>query len=367
MTGQELLEKMSLVDPAYIEEAEAVPEKPVKAWRKVVALAACIGVILGTIILTRPSTPGSAPTSTETTENQTDPTSTMEPTTKAPAISLVALCVSGQSDSTIGAEITSELEWWSCDCTEFQDDSAPRTLTVTFNGNSYTGTYKYSVVYMPEIYQSDYYEMENGDFSVHPETGELESFDLDDRQYGEMTAEDCLEIAEEAARQIADISEYTLTVEPGKTLHWYTFTRYIGDVKTAERISIGVSTAGLVRRFESTQLGAFDVNYAASATLSTSAAQSIEALFSEQADAVLEEKINMMYAGLDEAYPDSDPTLSYEVTESRLVMLPDNTLGVLQTVETDVTTTVENGYIQHNQSLFYILVKCEQPSDVQSE
>lgn len=57
MRGNELLDKMELIDPAYVEAAEAKQKKRNNIWVKWGAMAACLCfVIMGTMIL-RPSAP----------------------------------------------------------------------------------------------------------------------------------------------------------------------------------------------------------------------------------------------------------------------------------------------------------------------
>ena len=49
MRGNELLDKMELIDPAYIEAADAAPNKRKSAWAKWGAAAACLCLICGQI------------------------------------------------------------------------------------------------------------------------------------------------------------------------------------------------------------------------------------------------------------------------------------------------------------------------------
>ena len=45
MRGNELLDKMELIDPAYIEAADAAPNKRKSAWAKWGVAAACLCLI----------------------------------------------------------------------------------------------------------------------------------------------------------------------------------------------------------------------------------------------------------------------------------------------------------------------------------
>ena len=56
MTGNELLDKLSLIDPAYVEEAERTPQKRSYSWLKFGALAACLCLIIIGVVLQREPT-----------------------------------------------------------------------------------------------------------------------------------------------------------------------------------------------------------------------------------------------------------------------------------------------------------------------
>lgn len=56
MTGNELLDKLSLIDPAYVEEADREPKKKNYSWLKFGALAACLCLIIIGVVLQREPT-----------------------------------------------------------------------------------------------------------------------------------------------------------------------------------------------------------------------------------------------------------------------------------------------------------------------
>lgn len=58
MTGNELLDKLSLIDPAYVEEADREPKKKNYSWLKFGALAACLCLIIIGVVLQREPTDG---------------------------------------------------------------------------------------------------------------------------------------------------------------------------------------------------------------------------------------------------------------------------------------------------------------------
>ena len=51
MNGNELLDKMELIDPAYVEAAEGRPAKKRRVWRKWGAAAACLCILAGAMAL----------------------------------------------------------------------------------------------------------------------------------------------------------------------------------------------------------------------------------------------------------------------------------------------------------------------------
>ena len=57
MRGTEFLDKMELIDPAYVEAAEAEPKKKKNVWVKWGAIAACLCFVIMGIIIWRQSTP----------------------------------------------------------------------------------------------------------------------------------------------------------------------------------------------------------------------------------------------------------------------------------------------------------------------
>lgn len=58
MTGNDLLDKLSLIDPAYVEEADREPKKKSYSWLKFGALAACLCLIIIGVVLQREPTDG---------------------------------------------------------------------------------------------------------------------------------------------------------------------------------------------------------------------------------------------------------------------------------------------------------------------
>lgn len=299
-----------------------------------------------------------------TVDNAKEAEQHLQDTIATPEVKLIALEVGSGSDSKDGGNHVSECDFWNPELTVMhQNDAAPETAAITVDDVTYEGTYRYSRVNVPETFRTDYYVFpdKNGEFAVNSVTGELVWFALstsEAREQGDLTAEECLDVANAFAGLFADVSEYTLTVTPGKSLHSYTYRKNIGDIETGEFFIVSVSTAGKARTFGSSMLGAFTSETSVLTTKNLNFEQSIDLLSSDQAEAVLGEKINTIYADLDKAYLNPDVSYLYEIKESKLVILPDDTLGMLYTVEIDVSRPGEKGTV-HSLSLTQILIRSE--------
>lgn len=295
-----------------------------------------------------------APAQAESSQPTTQPTQQTEPQTEA--LSLVALLVDSGSDSTIATSQAAEYELWPSEkLNAFQDSAAPQTKTVVFDGISYTGTYQKSLVSPPDTYQADYYEFEKGHFAVNATNGKVVDFLLHIIEEGDKTLAECQEIACNFASQFADISDFSIEVRESSVTNAFIFTRSNGNVNTAERIIVGVSPAGRIKSFSSTMLGVFDeLNSVSSANMENS----ITLLCSEQAETILDTKLQSLYANVDK----TDATVSYEIEDQWLLPLPDGTLGKLYTVNVSLSRRTDEG-ISLSGSLLQILVKCEPSSN----
>lgn len=293
-----------------------------------------------------------------TQELTTEPTKTTIPE----PVSLVALTLGNTSDSPMAVGIPVEYDFWGLKSrAPFQDASAPQTMTVTFNGESYTGSYQSSHILPPNTFQEDDYYIDGEClFTVNAETGELTGFlpmDLKSIQEGNETVEACRSAALAfAAQQFGDLSQFRITSSEGLT-PTFQFVRYIGDMKTAEIFVINVSNAGNICGFSSMMLGCFG-NGTQTLTLSTEKTESVALLASTKATDILEAKMQDIYATIGKRYTNMK-TFSYEIKDSWLVPLPDGTMGTLyNTVMYLHNAEGESMY----SSLIQVLVKCEPSS-----
>lgn len=290
-----------------------------------------------------------------------DMINTIEPMAESTDISeegfLSAFIVEMESDSLMTGLDLAEYDFWSDDCTQpYQEESASKKVTITFAGGSYTGDYNCSRILLPNTYRSDYYRFAEGEFAINAETGKVVFWGVPDAQEGEMTAEECKEIANAFVSPFLDLDQYSLTVRPGNYVHNYTYTKYVSDMPTADKCNVGVTTAGKVVLFDSTMLGAFSSNVLRA---DAEVEQNFGLLSSDQAEAVLVDKVQTVCSDLSNIAQYEKSTFSYEIKHSQLVLLPDNSVGMLHKVVITIRTPFEEGkYLGHSTSM-RILVKCE--------
>ncbi len=228
-----------------------------------------------------------------------------------------ALNLTASSDSFDPANHTQEYLPWATDYTgPYQDASAPKQKTVTFQGKSYTGEYDATTFMLPETHKRHCYDGDHVLFDVHAVTGELLYFIRTDADSIEapftITDEQCLDIAKNAAKEYIDINSYQYKGSKSDELynHRYnvTFYREIGGYRTNDILVITVSGKGEVVAMYQTMLGSFD------------GVSSFE-LGTQTATTILEAKVDSIYQGIDE-YRD------YEVRNVQLVTLEDGSIAL---------------------------------------
>lgn len=254
--------------------------------------------------------------------------------------SLATFLVGMESDSLTDGFVTAECDFWSTDYRQpYQEETASKRVTIIFEGVSYTGDYSHSRIDLPNTYRSDYYRLADGEFAVNAETGDVVFWGVPNAQIGEMTAEDCEDIANEFVSQFADLEQYSLTIRPGNYMHNYKYTKYINGVPTADMCSVSITTAGKIVLFDSRMLGAFD---SGTFRMNAEVEQDFTILSSSQVETALADKVQTIYNDLSSAGQYEKSTFSYEVKNSQLVLLPDNSIGKLYRVDISVKTPFEN-------------------------
>ena len=195
-----------------------------------------------------------------------------------------------------------------------KDETAPPEMSVTFNGESYTGKYRctYSTGGWPFLLHR--YNGDNAWFSVKEGTNELVSFT-------KLVKASPLEISQEQAREIADAfvsqyidisnSEYTVEVSyASATAFGIQYVRYISGYKTLDAAALFIDGKGEVTQLVLYDPGSFaDIN---SVTVDN-----------EQIDRVIEAK-------LDERF---ENWVAYDKRNAWLVRLPNGLCAICHRID----------------------------------
>ena len=266
---------------------------------------------------------------------------------------LVALYAGGTTDA-IGVQYETEVEYWNTPSTE---PSVPQTMTVTFEGKTYTGTFLRTGVKIPMMNQRYYYKFDGGQFAVNLENNRIDHFTNNRYSTGDMLQEECEKIAAKIAGQYVDITEYELHTKHEGDLYAFDYRRIINGIETSDFVYIVISTGGDLFSFG---LGTQDA-FSSENTRTEAIQQSLEVLSSEAAETALQDKLNAIYSpAIQEKYPGAQITFrpSSQFWNQYWVKLPDGSVGLLYDGQIDML--IQHGEKTAYQSdLFRILVKCE--------
>ena len=223
--------------------------------------------------------------------------------------------------------------------TSYQDVTAPAEAVVTFQGQTYSGTYSQSSVHKPNLYVSHQYTGNGALFEINGSTGQLTSILIIQELAQQAT------ISESACRQVADaIADDYITLSGYQVerttrdyyenkLYSYTYYREVNGYRTSDRMTVAVDGNGTLISFDMYMLGAF--------------ATSQTVVYDRQmADAALQTKLTAIYSG----YPVQK---NHEVDDVMLVRLEDGSCGFLYTVSNEFVIDEEGSL----GSLVQILLK----------
>ena len=203
--------------------------------------------------------------------------------------------------------------------------------TVEFDGSEYQGTYAYTNYLFYNNYRSDYYEFENGEFSVNEDTGKVDSIFFYNRGEGNKTAEDCKDKAAELASKFININDYELSIEENESGSVFYFERAIGGYKAASMVTVLFSNSGeLISLIARSTEG---MNELLASESYGSLEERVQLLSSDDAQNGLEKKI-------DQVVPDCD---EYNILDTTIVFLRDGNIGLLYKIETLEKNDLENG------------------------
>lgn len=153
--------------------------------------------------------------------------------------------------------------WSSANVASTQDPSAPETVTISFNGKQYVGTYSRSMIRKPNTYVSHRYKSDEVIFEIHGETGALTNliFLSELAQVGTLGESDCRAIADEIAKEYLELEMYEVERTDlsyhNNMVYSYTYYRSINGLKSSDRLTVTVCADGSISSFGVTMLGAF--------------------------------------------------------------------------------------------------------------
>ncbi len=141
-----------------------------------------------------------------------------------------------------------------------EQGGAPESVTVTFDGKEYTGTYLRSKVSKPKTFVSYRYMTDDGViFETNSETGELTyiSMNVDIPKGFALKESHCREIADEIAEQYIALDEYLVECKVSDGLYTFYYYRAINGIKTSDGITVSVCGDGNILFFEALMVNAF--------------------------------------------------------------------------------------------------------------
>ncbi len=224
----------------------------------------------------------------------------------------------------------------------FQDPSAPKEISVTFNGETYTGKYVDSVVETPKNYIQHNYSGDIARFSINSKTGELVDYMLKRFKPGVFTAtaDDFKQTAENIASKYIKTEDFKLEIESvddnGNSYHKFKYYKEVNGIITSEYFKIGFYSTGELYFVETSLTGLFDN-------------MSFE-LDYDKAEKVLEERLHSLYDA-------SREITDWEIKTKRVVGFDKNMYGIFYSVYVDYK--VGGGT---NGELVCILVSAERAS-----
>ena len=222
----------------------------------------------------------------------------------------------GAFDATDGGNHASEFELWNSEkANSHQDPQAPTTATVTFNGVTYSGNYRRSLIRVPNQYVSHRYIGDKVFFEISDEDGTLSqiSFVYEVSRTGKMSQEQCKEIADAIADDYISLSEYELDVSVQDHSYTFSYYREIGGFRTTDSLWVAVDKNGRISSFGKKMLGSFE---------------DIESVSIDEKKAQ-----DAIVAKLDTIYQGNTKRKGYEILDVILIKLEDDTCALLYTTE----------------------------------
>ena len=321
MRGKDFLEALGNIDNEFLEEAMNYKKKKISI-KKIVAVAACVALMIGTIPLISHF---NTPAGTGTTGGMIQGTTGGE--TELPTV--IKLGESGKFTahdmgphagvSNLSAEHSVE---FSVQEMRFFTDSAKigDKKTIELNGKTWEGVYLHTTD--SPYYNDDtdmYVGKENGKvvyaFEINRTTGMITHFstecDLQNISERKLSQEECYDIAKEYLNSIIDnLDEYELCKTSDiawRNSYYFTFRKILNGIQTSDRISIGVSKDGEI---------------SSHTILSYNSAKNVDAssINMETIDKLIANKVAEIYK--------KNPSVTYKSEDILLIRLKDGTFYI---------------------------------------
>ncbi len=232
----------------------------------------------------------------------------------------IDVTIAGDSiyDSAGSIAVRSESNIWKEEnISTHEDETARETVSIEFNGKTYTGRYKESSIVGYNTYQTDRYDTGSVSFSIIHETGELAEPEDPKEVYGAFSIEEGEEIANAIADDYIDADEYVLNTSILDIGTYYYYEKYIDGIKAWDSLTVGISRDGEVIYFCRSGAKGVDAN--------ASIERFDDARSQEAGDKIIEK--------LDAITAKSNKEISYETINKTVVGLEEGEIGIIYTIE----------------------------------
>ena len=215
---------------------------------------------------------------------------------------------------------------WCVRTEDIPQNHPEETLSVTFDGKTYTGKYVYDSQKHGNSYRSCFYEFNGGIFSVKETTGQVDYIRSTMLSTGGKTEAECEAEAARVASRFINLEDYALTVLTEDTSLSFCYVRHIAGVETGAKLTVTMKTYGGLYKLYSVELQMTDEIEAYIQAHGLSETEALAKRFSSEAGrALVKEKIK-------ESYPNH---AGFTMQDGVLTVSGDGQLGMLYEVIVD--------------------------------
>ncbi len=239
------------------------------------------------------------------------------------------------------SEATHQREYEFADHEKYDDRNVKSNVELSVGGTTYAGSYQYQQYRGCNYYPAYTYAASNGDLFSIDDNGMLVSYfrGSSDGVDGNLTEEQCLQIAKDFLNCLVDISQYEIdTEDSGESGKYkFKFTKVIGDIETTDTATVTILSDGSLYSYSSFMFGKIDKNTVISVDV-------------QSAVASINRKLDQVYAEAKKYYS----RVEYDTTYAGLTVLKDGTAGLLCYTDVHFINTVNE----------YTMVKSEKVQSV---